>query len=153
HPRSRGTEVPAAIRSMDITAVRTAVGCPWQNGVAERWVGSCRRELLDHVIAINQSHLKRLLASYVAYYHQDRIHCGLQKQTPVKRTRCAGQGKWCGCLVSVVFTIVTSALPNPQLSRFRRLPDCHQDASTMRVASGAVFASLEWGLSFNFGGI
>jgi putative transposase len=93
HDAKYGTEVPAAIRSMDITAVRTAVGCPWQNGVAERWVGSCRRELLDHVIAINQPHLKRLLASYVDYYHQDRIHCGLQKQTPVKRTRCAGQGQ------------------------------------------------------------
>lgn len=39
--------------------MRTAVGCPWQNGVAERWFGSCRRELLDHVIAINESHLRR----------------------------------------------------------------------------------------------
>jgi putative transposase len=48
---------------MNLTTVRTAVGCPWQNGVAERWVGSCRHERLDHVIAINQSHLKRLLVS------------------------------------------------------------------------------------------
>ena len=61
HDAKYGREVPAAMRSMDITAVRTAVGCPWQNGVAERWVGSCRRELLDHVLAINQSHLKRRL--------------------------------------------------------------------------------------------
>jgi Integrase core domain len=66
---------------------------PWQNGVAERWVGSCRRELLDHVIAVNEIHLKRLLASYADYYHADRIHCGLQKQTPKKRTRCAGRGR------------------------------------------------------------
>jgi transposase InsO family protein len=87
HDAKYGTEVPGAIRSMNITTVRTAVGCPWQNGVAERWVGSCRRELLDHVIAINQSHLKRLLASYVEYYKRDRTHCGLQKQTP------AGRGK------------------------------------------------------------
>ena len=93
HDAKYGREVPAAIRSMDITAVRTAVGCPWQNGVAERWVGSCRRELLDHVLAINQSHLKRLLSSYVKYYHQDRTHCGLQKQTPEKRPRCSGEGK------------------------------------------------------------
>jgi len=67
HDAKYGTEVPAAIRSMEITAVRTTVGCPWQNGVAERWVGNCRHELLDHVIAINESHLKRLLASYVDY--------------------------------------------------------------------------------------
>jgi putative transposase len=93
HDAKYGNEVPAAVRSMHITAVRTMVGCPWQNGAAERWVGSCRRELLDHVIAFNQSHLKRLLASYVAYYHQDRTHCGLQKQPPEKRTCCAGRGK------------------------------------------------------------
>jgi putative transposase len=45
-----GTEVPAAIRSLKINAVRTSFESPWQSGVAERWVGSCRRELLDHVI-------------------------------------------------------------------------------------------------------
>ena len=49
HDAKYGFQVPATIRSMNITAVRTSVGCPWQNGVAERWVGSCRRELLDHV--------------------------------------------------------------------------------------------------------
>ena len=92
HDSKYGTEVPVAIRTMGITAVRTAVGCPWQNGVAERWVGSCRRELLDHVIAINQSHLKRLLAGYIDYYHQDRTHCGLQKQTPEQRPRCSTRG-------------------------------------------------------------
>lgn len=64
HDAKYGTDVPVAVRSMDMMAVRTSVGCPWQNGVAERWVGSCRRELLDHVIAVNESHLKRLLASY-----------------------------------------------------------------------------------------
>jgi hypothetical protein len=37
-------------------------GCPWQNGVAERWVGSCRRDLLNHVIILNEWHLKRLMA-------------------------------------------------------------------------------------------
>ena len=93
HDAKYGTEVPAAIRSMNITAVRTSVGCPWQNGVAERWVGSCRRELLDHVIAINESHLKRLLSAYVKYYHQDRTHCGLERHTPEKRTRCSNRRK------------------------------------------------------------
>jgi putative transposase len=88
HDSQYGTEVPDAIRSMGMKGVRTVVGCPWQNGVAERWVGSCRRELLDHVIAINESHLKRLLSSYLDYYHQDRTHCGLEKQTPEMRNRC-----------------------------------------------------------------
>ena len=93
HDSKYGSEVPVAIRCMNIKAVRTAVDCPWQNGVAERWVGSCRRELLDHVIAISESHLRRLLSSYVEYYHQDRTHCGLQKQTPVRRARCSGRGR------------------------------------------------------------
>jgi putative transposase len=52
-----GTEVQAAIRSLKINAVRTSFESPWQNGVAERWVGSCRRELLDHVIVLNERHL------------------------------------------------------------------------------------------------
>jgi putative transposase len=93
HDAKYGIEVPAAIRSMNIKPMRTAVGCPRQNGVAERWVGNCRRELVDHVIAINSSHLKRLIASYVDYYHQDRTHCGLRKDTPEKRARSSGRGK------------------------------------------------------------
>jgi hypothetical protein len=44
---------------------RTAYRSPWQNGVAERWVGSCRRELLDHAIVLNESHLRRLVREYV----------------------------------------------------------------------------------------
>jgi len=83
-----GTEVPAAIRSLKINAVRTSFESPWQNGVAERWVGSCRSELLDHVIVLNERHLKRLLSKYVSYYHEDRTHLGLGKGTPACRTRC-----------------------------------------------------------------
>ena len=52
------------------------------NGVAERWGGSCQLDLLDHVIAMNQQHLKRVLADYISYYHEDRTHLGLEKQTP-----------------------------------------------------------------------
>jgi len=48
--------------------------------VAER-VESCRRDLLDHVIALNERHLKRLLSDYVCYYHEDRTHLGLAKDT------------------------------------------------------------------------
>jgi len=63
-----GVEVPAAVRSLKIRPVRTSFESPWQNGVAERWVESCRRDLLDHIIAANESHLKRLLSEYVDYY-------------------------------------------------------------------------------------
>src|ERR1035441_9175460 len=48
---------------------------------AERWVGSVRRDLLRHVIVLNQRHLRRLLREYVRYYHEDRTHLGLGKDT------------------------------------------------------------------------
>ena len=67
---------------MRITGVQTSIQSPWQIGVAERWVGSCRRDLLDYIIALNERHLKRILADYVRYYHDDRTHLGLRKQTP-----------------------------------------------------------------------
>ena len=64
-----GLEVPAAVHSVKMSPVRTSFGSPWQNGIAERWVGSCRRDLLDHVIALNERHLKRLLSEYVSYHN------------------------------------------------------------------------------------
>ena len=67
-----GLEVPIAVQSMAIRPVRTSLESPWQNGVAERWVENCRRDLLDHVIALNEEHLRRLLSDYVRYYHGDR---------------------------------------------------------------------------------
>jgi putative transposase len=72
-----GLEVPAAVRSLKISPVRTSFESPWQNGVTERWVESCRRDLLDHITAVNERHLKRLLSEYVRYYHEDCTHLGL----------------------------------------------------------------------------
>src|SRR5262250_1412377 len=53
-----GADVVSAVRDMGSESTRTAFGCPWQNGVAERWVGNCRRDLLDLII-LNERHLKR----------------------------------------------------------------------------------------------
>ncbi len=80
-----GADVISAVQDMGSQPIRTAFRCPWQNGVAERWVGSCRRDLLDHVIILNERHLKRLLSSYLLYYHEDRTHLGLAKDTPAGR--------------------------------------------------------------------
>ena len=92
HDAKYGLEVPASIRSLKMTPVRTSIQSPWQNGIAERWVGSCRRDLLDHVIALDERHLKRLLSEYVSYYHDDRTHLGLDKQTPAGRARSLENG-------------------------------------------------------------
>ena len=70
---------------MGCEPIRTAFCSPWENGVAERWVGSCRRDLLDHVIILNERHIKRLMSAYLHYYHEDRTHLGLAKDTPAGR--------------------------------------------------------------------
>ena len=70
--------VTEAIDRLGMEPKRTAYRSPWQNGTAERWIGTVRRELLDHVIVIDESHLQRLLREYVEYYNGERVHTGLR---------------------------------------------------------------------------
>jgi transposase InsO family protein len=63
--------------------IRTAYRSPWQNGMAERWVGRCRRELLDPVIVLSESRLRRLVREY--HYYEDRAPDALNKDTPAGR--------------------------------------------------------------------
>ena len=63
-------DVTAFLKATGLEPKRTSIQAPWQNGIAERWVGSCRREILDHVIALNEQHLRRLIRDYVNYYQQ-----------------------------------------------------------------------------------
>jgi putative transposase len=88
-----GLEVLAAVNSLKMSPVRTSFESPWQNGVAERWVRSCRQDLLDHVIALNERHLKRLLREYISYHHEDRTHLGLGKETPGDRIHSLPSGR------------------------------------------------------------
>jgi hypothetical protein len=78
-------ELIDTVKMFGIKPKRTSYRSPWQNGVAERWVGNCRRDLLDHVIVLNERHLKRLMNEYVRYYHEDRTHLALAKETPAGR--------------------------------------------------------------------
>ena len=77
--------VVTAIASMGFEPTRTSYQSPWQNGVAERFVGTVRRDLLDHAIVFDGEHLRRLLSEYLAYYHGDRTHLGVEKDAPVAR--------------------------------------------------------------------
>ena len=88
-----GEDVHAAVRALNMSPVRTSFASPWQNGIAERWVGSCRRELLDHVIPLDERHLKRLLREYISYHHEDRTHLGLGKETPGGRSQSSASGR------------------------------------------------------------
>jgi putative transposase len=78
-------EVTETVKSFGIGPKRTSFRSPWQNGIAEHWVGTCRRDLLDHVIVLNERHLKRLMNEYVRYYLEDRTHLALEKRTPAGR--------------------------------------------------------------------
>jgi transposase InsO family protein len=71
-------EVTEAIQYLGMEPKRTAYRSPWQSGTAERWVGSARRELLDHVIVFDEQHLRRLLRDYVEYYNSERVHTRLR---------------------------------------------------------------------------
>jgi len=78
-------DVLAFLKATGLKPKRTSFQVPWQNGFAERWVGGCRRELLDHAIPRNEQHLRRLVRDYVAYFQEDGIHDALGKDTPNRR--------------------------------------------------------------------
>jgi transposase InsO family protein len=80
-----GQEVTELLTACGMKPIRTSPASPWQNGVAERWIGSCRRELLDHLIVLNEAHLRRMIRDYISYYHADRTHDSVEKDTPAAR--------------------------------------------------------------------
>ena len=75
-------DVITFLKATGLKPTRTSIQSPWQNGVAERWVLGCRKELLDFVIPLNEEHLRRLVREHICYFHEDRIHDGLDKDTP-----------------------------------------------------------------------
>ena len=80
-----GSTFQTWVKNMGIEEVKTAPRSPWQNPYVERLIGSIRREYLDHVIVLNAEQLKRMLAEYFSYYHHDRTHLSLGKDTPSGR--------------------------------------------------------------------
>ena len=83
--RIYGTVVTRRLRAMGIRDKPIAPPSPWQNGFAERLIGSIRREGLDHVIVLGEAHLRRILKSYADYYNSVRTHRSLHKDAPIFR--------------------------------------------------------------------
>ncbi len=75
----------ARLRSMGIRDRPTSPRSPWQNGYAERLIGSIRRECLDHVVVFGERHLRHMLQSYMNYHNEVRTHLSLEKDAPVSR--------------------------------------------------------------------
>jgi transposase InsO family protein len=70
------------VKGIGIDEILTAPQSPWQNPLAERLIGSIRRECLDHVLVLGERHLRNILTRYFAYYHQARTHLALDKDAP-----------------------------------------------------------------------
>ena len=90
-----GAAVTRRLRAMGIRDKPVAAGSPWQNGFAERLIGSIRRECTDHIIALGERHLRRVLRSYARYYNEMRTHRSLDKDSPVSRSV-----QRIGCIIS-----------------------------------------------------
>jgi hypothetical protein len=84
--RVYGIVVTRRLRAMGIRDTPTAPASPWQNGFAERLIGSIRRECFDHVIVLGEAHLRRILRSYARYYNELRTHLSLNKDAPASRS-------------------------------------------------------------------
>ena len=80
-----GIEFRRRVQSLGIKELMTAPQSPWQNGFAERLIGSIRRECLDHIVILSERHLRKMLKSYMAYYHWSRTHLALAKDAPEPR--------------------------------------------------------------------
>ena len=83
--RMYAEHVRQRVGHMGIAEVLIAPRSPWQNPYVERVIGSIRRDLLDHVIVLNEQHLRRLLTDYLTYYHGFRTHLALAMDCPVPR--------------------------------------------------------------------
>jgi putative transposase len=80
-----GAVFSSRVRSLGIHEVKIAPRSPWQNPYVERLIGTLRRECLDHVVVLNETHLRRLLRGYLIYYHGARTHLSLAKDAPEPR--------------------------------------------------------------------
>jgi Integrase core domain len=109
--RVRAWGEPAAVarrlRAMGIRDKPIAPGSPWQNGFAERLIGSIRRECVDHIVVLGEAHLRRILTKYAAYYNELRTDRSLGKDAPVHRAiQHVGRIAAMPCLSSADFIII-----------------------------------------------
>ena len=83
--RAYGQVFTTRVTAMGIRDRPISPGSPWQNGIAERLIGTLRRECLDHMVIFGEAHLRRILSAYTVYYNQTRTHLALNKDCPLER--------------------------------------------------------------------
>src|SRR5260370_6545543 len=81
-----GAGVTYRLGTLGLRDKTIAAGSPWQNGFAERLIGSIRRECVAHMVVLGEAHLRRILTKYAAYYNELRTHRSLNEDPPIHRT-------------------------------------------------------------------
>jgi hypothetical protein len=114
-----------------MSPVRTSFESPWQNGVAERWVESCRRDRLDHIIGLNERHLKRLLSEYIRYYPKTaRISSwGRERRT----VEVVPEPLVASCLMTDSAGCTTATIALPSRDKFSSIPNIHTPHGRTRL--------------------
>jgi hypothetical protein len=119
---------PTRIRAMGIRDRQVSARWPWQNGYAERLIGSIRRECLDHVVVVGKRHLRHVLASYQTYYNEVRTHLSLHRRTRrlgvmcAERGACVSRRSWAGYTINMFeFEFPTGTTP-PAVEQVRIEP-------------------------------
>ncbi len=104
-------------RSAGFHVIHTPLRAPDANAYAERWLRTIREECLDHLLIMNQTHLKRVLDSYISYYETSRPHQGLDQQTPVPRKPIpySGQVRKREVLGGIINDYYCAQVPSSQL--------------------------------------
>ena len=137
------------VEGLGIEQVRTAPRSPWQRPYVERVIGSIRRECLDHMIVLDERHLRRILRAYVDYYHSCRTHLSLEKDAPEPRPvetsamgrvtvipKVGGLHHYGGTLIALVTTYRDRGEFEGALLYPRRLADLNpSDASIRQLIS------------------
>jgi len=141
-----GNDVRAFLDSCGIEEVRTAYRSPWQNPFVERFIGTLRRELIDHVIVLSQRYLERLLQEFIKeYYHVARPHQGLNGGTPMPHNNATGNLRLkLDCLHSCTGRLASCVCPRSSVDRERNIliviqqrptdPLLHQIESTLATS-------------------
>ena len=124
------------VKALGIDPVRISYRSPWQNGTAERWIGNCRREILEHVIVFGEQHLVRLVRSYLSYYHEDRCHLGLDKDAPDERRVAPRPSPGAKVIAFLESEDSTIAMNGARLRKDLLRKDAHLENREARVGSG-----------------
>ena len=91
--RAYGHVFTSRVTAMGIRDRPISPGSPWQNGIAERLIGTLRRECLDHMVIFGEAHLRRIHSAYAVYYNHTRTHRPIRSETRARLVAAIARGR------------------------------------------------------------